>query len=139
MRHRTKYDEEDLFDYPHEWTEKVLDANGYYKLNDLHKVYNRFPASKIGELPTDPPIYNADGFVVTRNGACCISGPEEMIMEDGTKVTITRVYPNVPHKDFILGLGLSLFKKFINDEEAKKREECFKKIKEEKEKKQEED
>ena len=130
MGRRSLYDSDDQFDYPQEYTKKVIDKNGYYKLNDQQKVYNRFPKSKIGDSPTDPPIYNADGFIVSRDGASCYSKEETMILDDGTKVHITRVYPNVPHDAYMKALGFNLFMTLLEKFEKEEREKQIKGIEE---------
>lgn len=125
MGRTSLYDSDDNFDYPQEYTKKVIDKNGYYKLNDHLKVYNRFPRSKIGEMPTDPPIYNKDGLIVSRDGASCYSKEEVMELDNGSKVYITRVYPNVPHEPYMNAVAFNLFMtlldKFEKEEKEKQR------------------
>ena len=101
------------FDYPHEWTKKAIDADGYYKLNDLTKIYNDPKRSRIGQEPTDPPIYNKDGFIVSKDGVSCFDGPYPEKV--GTKTyEVVRVYPNIPHKIFVEHLSHVVAKMLVD-------------------------
>ena len=121
---------EDLFDYPQEYTKKVIDKNGYYKLNDLHKIYTGYGRSRIGQKPTDPPIRNADGFVISKDGVSCFSEPEKVELDKKNVAYVTREFPNVPHKPYIHALGYrafeTLFDKFLKEEQEKEKEEKLK-------------
>lgn len=100
------------FDYPQEWTKKAIDKNGYYKLNDMHKIYNDPNRSLIGQEQTDPPIYNADGFIVSKDGVSCFDGPKEYEVGK-TKYTVYSVYPNVPHKKYKQDLYHEILPKLV--------------------------
>ena len=111
------------FDYPAEWTMKAIDKDGYYKLNDLSKIYNDPHRSKIGRQPTDPPIYNKDGFIVSKDGASCFDKPYNQQINK-TKFEVIREYPNVPHDAYMQTLITKLadlyITKYLENERNKK-------------------
>ena len=96
-----------VFDYPQDWTKKAIDKNGYYKLNDLRSMYNGNNRTEIGKQPTDPPIYNKDGFVVSKDGVSCFDGPHTKKINNA-EVIVTRVYPNVPFSEVTSSIGIKL-------------------------------
>lgn len=109
--------------YPQDWTRESLDKNGFYKLGNLVQVYGDPHRSKVGREPTEPPIYNADGYIVSKDGVSCFSKSEKQKTKN-VEYTVTREFPNMPHdkymKAFMENVLFPCVLQMIKEKEEKK-------------------